>query len=161
MKKLGTVLLVIVILAGIAIGVYAILPEFSKNILRSVYQDHFDANATAKIRIVQALENPNLKTDYKSILEAHTDLKGWVYDKAKDNSPEKVTFYGNKVSLILKEIPDHDSMLYDNATVKVEFITDAEGKVTVNMYLGDFNNPVDDVVRPYAFEQLLNGTGTD
>ncbi len=157
MKKLGTVLLVIVILAGIALGVYAILPEYSKNIVRAVYQDHFDAEATAKIRIAQALENPNLKTDYKTILEAHTDLKGWVYDKAKDGSPEKVTFYGNKVSLIMKDIPDHDSMLYDNTTVKVEFITDADGKVTVNMYIGDFKNPVEDVVRPYAFEQLLNG----
>ena len=159
MKKLGTVLLVIVILVGIAIGVYAVLPEYSKNIVRAVYQDHFDAEATAKIRIAQALENPNLKTDYKTILEAHTGMKGWVYDKATDDSPEKVTFYGNKVSLIMKEIPDHDSMLYDNAAIKVEFITDAEGNVTVNMYLGDFKNPVDDVVRPYAFEQLLNGTG--
>lgn len=161
MKKLGTVLLVIAILAGIAIGIYAILPEYSKNIVRAVYQDHFDAEATAKIRIAQALENPNLKTDYKSILEAHTGTKGWVYDKAKDGSPEKVTFYGNKVSLIMKEIPEHDSMLYDNTTVKVEFITDADGKVTVNMYIGDFKNPVEDVVRPYAFEQLLNGSAGD
>lgn len=157
MKKFGTVLLVIVILVGIAIGVYAVLPEFSKNIIRAVYQDHFDAEATAKIRIAQALENPNLKTDYKTILEAHTGTKGWVYDKAKDGSPEKVTFYGNKVGLIMKEIPNHDSMLYDNTTIKVEFITDANGNVTVNMYLGDFKNPVEDVVRPYAFEQLLNG----
>lgn len=161
MKKLGTVLLVIVILAGIAIGIYAILPEYSKNIVRAVYQEKFDAEATAKIRIAQALENPNLNTDYKTILEAHTGMKGWVYDKAKDGSPEKVTFYGNKVSLIMKEIPDHDSMLYDEAAIKVEFVTDAEGNVTVNMYLGDFKNPVDDVVRPYAFEQLLNGTGAD
>lgn len=161
MKKFGTVLLVIVILVGIAIGVYAVLPEYSKNIVRAVYQDHFDAEATAKIRMAQALENPNLKTDYKTILEAHTGTKGWVYDKAKDGSPEKVTFYGNKVSLIMKEIPDHDSMLYDNTTVKVEFITDENGNIIVNMYLGDFKNPVEDVVRPYAFEQLLNGTGAE
>lgn len=157
MKKFGTVLLVIVILVGIAIGVYAVLPEYSKNIVRAVYQDHFDAEATAKIRVAQALENPNLKTNYKTILEAHTGTKGWVYDKAKDDSPEKVTFYGNKVSLVMKEIPDHDSMLYDNAAIKVEFVTGADGNVTVNMYLGDFKNPVEDVVRPYAFEQLLNG----
>ena len=61
----------------------------------------------------------------------------------------------------MKEIPDHDSMLFDNATIKVEFVTDTDGNVTVNMYLGDFKNPVEDVVRPYAFEQLLNGTGED
>ncbi len=161
MKKLGTVLLVIVILAGILFGVYMILPEYSKNIVRSVYQDKFDAEAAAKIKVAQALEHPNLKTDYKTILESHTGTKGWVYDKATEDSPEKVTFYGNKVSLVMKEIPNHDSMLYDNTTVKVEFITDAEGNVTVDLYLGDFNTPVDDVVRPVAFEQLLNGTGTD
>lgn len=161
MKKLGTILIVIVILVGILFGVYAVLPEYSKNIVRSMYQKQFDSEAIAKIKMTQALENPNLKKDYKTILEAHTGTKGWVYDKAKDGSPEKVTFYGNKVSLVMKEIPDHDSMLYDNTTIKVEFITDAEGKVTVNMYLGDFKNPVEDVVRPFAFEQLLNGTGTE
>lgn len=161
MKKLGTVLIVIVILAGILLGVYAVLPEFSKNVVRSMYQKNFDSEAYAKIKIAQALENPNLKKDYKTILEANTDLKGWVYDKEKDGSSEKVTFYGNKVCLVMKEIPNHDSMLYDNSVVKVEFITDAEGKVTVNMYLGDFTTPVDDEVRPYAFEQLLNGTGVD
>lgn len=161
MKKLGTVLIVIVVLVGILFGVYAVLPEFSKNIVRSVYQKNFDSEAYAKIKIAQALENPNLKQDYKTILEAHTDMKGWVYDKAEEGSPEKVTFYGNKVSLIMKEIPNHDSMLYDNSTVKVEFITDENGQVTVNMYLGDFTKPVEDVVRPYAFEQLLNGTGVE
>ena len=161
MKKLGTVLIVIVVLAGILFGVYAMMPEFSKNIVRSMYQKQFDSEALAKIKMVQSLENPNLKKDYKTILEAHTGTKGWVYDKAKDDQPEKVTFYGNKVSLIMKEIPDHDSMLFDNAAIKVEFITDAEGKVTVNMYLGDFKTPVEDVVRPYAFEQLLNGTDTN
>ena len=161
MKKLGTVLIVIVILVGILFGVYAIMPEFSKNIVRSMYQKQFDSEAIAKIKMTQSLENPNLKKDYKTILEAHTGTKGWVYDKAEDGQPEKVTFYGNKVSLVMKEIPDHGSMLFDNAAIKVEFITDAEGKVTVNMYLGDFKTPVDDVVRPYAFEQLLNGTGVE
>lgn len=161
MKNLGKVLIVIVILGAILFGIYSILPEFSHNILRSMYQAKFDDEAKVKIKATQELTNPNLKQNYKTILESHTDTKGWVYDKSEDGSTETVTFYGNKVSLILKEIPDHEDMLYDGTTVKVTFVTDDEENITVNVYLGNSSTPVDDVVRPYVFAQLLNGSTTD
>ena len=158
MKRLGQICIVIVILGAMLFGVYTILPEFSHNIIRAVYQDKFDDEARVKIKATQELTNPKLKKDYKTILETNTDTKGWVYDKAEDGSTETVTFYGNKVSLMLKEIPDHDDMLYDNTTIKVEFITNEKGEISVQVYIGTSSTPVDDVVKPYVFEQLLNGS---
>lgn len=161
MKTFGKILIIVVILGAILFGIYSILPEFSHNIIRSMYQEKFDNVARAKIQATQELTNPNLNQNYKTILETNTDLKGWVYDKGEDGSTETVTFYGNKVSLVLKEIPDHEDMIYDNTTVKVEFVTDAEENISVNLYLGNATTPVDDIVRSYVFAQLLNGSDTE
>lgn len=161
MKKIVGFLGVLIILAAIAFGIYSILPETQHNYFYSMYQMKFDSEAKAKILEVQSWQNPNLNADYKTILESHTKTRAWVYKKDVATGADVVTYYGSNMGMVLKEIPDHEDMILDNANVKVEFIKNSNGEIVVNVYLAGEKTPVDDATKPFVFEQLLNGTPND
>ncbi len=143
----------LLLFAALLFGIYQILPEFSHNIIHSVFQNQFDKEAKAKIEETKALMNPKLEADYKTILETHTDTKGWVYSPVT----KAVTFYGNKAQLDLKEIEGGEGRYYDNTVVKVEFKPNDDNGVDIEVYVNNSSTPEDDKVRAVIFEQLLKG----
>lgn len=146
-------LLGLLILAGILFGIYQVLPEFSHNIIYSMYQNQFDSEAKTHIDEAKALMNPKLEADYQTILESNTDTKGWVYSKIT----KAVTFYGNKAQLDLKDVEGGDGKYYDNTVVKVVFTPNDKGEMEVEVYINGQSTPEDDKVRAVIFEQLLRG----
>lgn len=146
-------LLGLLILAGILFGVYQLLPEFSHNIIYSMYQNQFDSEAKTKIAEAKALMNPKLESNYETILESNTDTKGWVYSKIT----KSVTFYGNKAQLDLKEVEGGDGKYYDNTVVKVVFTPNDKGETEIEVYINGQSTPEEDKVRAVVFQQLLYG----
>ena len=57
----------------------------------------------------------------------------------------------------LKEVMAEDGAFYSDAKVKVVFLTDAEGKLSVDVYLNGEDTPVDKNIKSVIFTQLLNG----
>lgn len=146
-------LLGLFIVAAILFGVYQILPEFSHNVIYSMYQNKFDSEAKEKIDEAKALMNPKLEADYQTILETNTDTKGWVYSKIT----KAVTFYGNKAMLDLKDVEGGEGRFYDSTIVKVVFTPGDKDEMEIEVYINNKSTPEDDEVRAVIFKQLLLG----
>ena len=157
MKGFMKVLIVLVIVGILGFVVYSALPEYPHNKIRSYGQKQFQPETQVKIQETQALVNPSLDADYKTILESHTNSKVWVYDKDSTAGTEQVTFYGTGAVIDLKEVMAEDGAFYSDAKVKVVFLTDAEGKLSVDVYLNGEDTPVDKNIKSVIFTQLLNG----
>lgn len=146
-------LLGLFIVVAILFGIYQFLPEFSHNIIYSMYQNQFDSEAKTKITEAKALMNPKLEADYATILETNTDTKGWVYTKIT----KAVTFYGNKAQLDLKDVEGGEGKYFDSTVVKVVFTPNDKGEMEIEVYLNGSSTPEEDKVRAEIFKQLLMG----
>lgn len=146
-------LLGLFIVVAILFGIYQVLPEFSHNIIYSMYQNQFDSEAKEKIEEAKTAVNPKLNADYQTILETNTDTKGWVYSKVT----KRVTFYGNKAQLDLKDVEGGDGKYFDNTVVKVEFEKNEKGEIELEVYINGSSTPETDKVRAVVLQQLLIG----
>ncbi len=123
MKQLGKVLIWIIILGAILFGVYAFVPEYPHNFMKSFVQPVVDARAKELITSVQNLTNSDVNNaTYKEILEKHTSMRYWVYE-TRETEPgvEYVIFGGKGASINLKDYTDYDGLLSTSAFVKFEF----------------------------------------
>lgn len=166
MRTVVKVLIWIIVLGAIGFGVYTILPEHSHNLVKSLVQPMIDSTAKARIEQVKSLPNKDLNNaTYKAILESQTKNKCWVYE-VKDEEPgvEYVTFYGNGVSLNLKDWAEYSGVLSTSASVKIQF------KITGNnveifpyvdgdlMYIADgAHAKSNDKIKLDIFSQLYTG----
>ncbi|MDE5863575.1 MAG: hypothetical protein K2H34_04430 [Lachnospiraceae bacterium] len=142
MKGFLKVVVWIVILGAILFGVYMVVPEYPHNFAKSIVQPIVDSTAKTKIGQVKALTNKDLdNATYQAILEAKTKSKFWVYE-TRDAEPgvEYVIFYGNGVTINLKDYEDYNGKLSTSASVKIEF------KIV--------NNNVE--IYPYVDDVLMN-----
>lgn len=166
MKQFLKVVIGIVVLAGILVGVYFVLPEYPQNVVKSIIQPMTDANAKTMIEKVKMIPNKDLDNlSYQTILEAKTKNACWVYEtREEEPGIQYVIFYGRGASINLKAWTDYNGMLSTSAVVKVEFkIRDnnvdilpyVDGKL---MRIEDGQHvEQNDKIRLAIFSQMYNG----
>ncbi len=137
MKGFVKVLVWIVILAAVCAGVYMLLPEYPKSVVKSIVQPVIDSEAKSMISQVQALTDKDLgNATYKTILESKTKNPCWVYEtREAEPGIEYVIFYGRGVSINLKDWQDYGGMLSTSATVKFEFKITGKKSVDILPYV--------------------------
>lgn len=135
MKSFMKVVIWLIILCGICVGVYFVLPEYPQSCVKAVFQPHVNAQAKVRIDQVQALTNRDLdNATYKTILEAKVKNPCWVYELDEVTGSEKVIFYGRGIQINLKDWEDYDGKLSTSASVKMEFEI-AGNKVEIHPYV--------------------------
>ncbi len=154
MKQFMKVLIWIVILGAVLFGVYAILPEYPQNFMKSFVQPVVNSQAKTRIAQVKALKNKDVDATYQDILEHYTNTSCWVYEQG--TGFETVTFYGKGASINIKEVPDHEDHLYTSTAVKFEFVITGNN-VEIKAYIE--NNLQDEVIRDLMIKQLYAGNG--
>ena len=125
MKQLLKVVVTIVILIAIGYGVYAFLPEYPHDFVKSFVQPIVDVEAKARITQVQNIPVGIKELDgvtYKTALEKNNGSSCWVYDKDEATGQETVVFRGRGASINMKDYVDYEGKLYTSAEVKFEFI---------------------------------------
>lgn len=154
MKGFFKVLVWILILGGVGFGVYAILPEYPHNLVKSIIQPYVDVQAKTRIAQVKALKNKDQDACYEDILEPHTRTQVWVYEPSDGTGREKVTFYGRGAFINIKELDGHDDYMYTSTTVKFEFLINGKN-VTINAYIE--GKLQDEAVRDLMIRELYTG----
>lgn len=138
----------ILVLVGVLVGVYMVLPEYPQSFVKSIVQPIVDSNAKMRIDQVKALTNKDLDNqNYATILEAKTKNPCWSYRKDETTGYEYVTFFGRGLTINLKSFPDYGGLLSTSATVKIEFEIIGGSQVNIHPYvdgtLMEINNPAD------------------
>lgn len=152
MKK---VIIWIVVLIAVLAGVYLILPEYPKSVVKSVFQPVLNSQAKLRIDQVKSLENGDLKANYETILEGKVKTPTWVYESA--GTVEKVTFQGSGATINIKDVEDHEDFLYQGCVVKFEFVISGN-KVDIYAYIdGELQ---DDVIKDFMLGQLYIGAAS-
>lgn len=154
MKKFLKVLMWIVILGVVCFGIYTVLPNYPKNFVKSFVQPVVNSEAKARINAVKNLTNQDVEATYQKILETYTNTSFWVYEKNEVDGTETVSFYGKGAYINIKDVKDHDDMLYTSCAVRFDFVIKGN-TVNINAYID--NVAQDDVIKEVMIKQLYEG----
>ena len=165
MKGFMKVVVWVLVLIGVAVGVYFLLPEYPQSFVKSVFQPMVDAQAKTRIEQVQGLLNKDLNNvSYKTIFEAQTKNPCWVYSCEEGSTTEYVIFYGRGVSINLKDWEEYNGMFASSASVKIVFEIVGD-KVEIHPYVDGTLMEINDgkhteenkAIRLDLFTQLYGG----
>ncbi|MBQ9984261.1 MAG: hypothetical protein IJP29_06685 [Lachnospiraceae bacterium] len=136
MRGFLKVVIWIVVLIGVLVGVYFILPEYPQSVVKSKIQPITDAQAKARIEAVQGLTVKDLDgATYRVLLETKAENPCWVYEIDETTGVEKVTFFGRGYQINLKDWTEYNGMLSTNATIKFEFEITNGSNVKIHAYV--------------------------
>lgn len=173
MKKFFKVMMWIIILGAIFFGIYAVLPEYPKNFVKSFVQPIVDSNAKMRIDQIKNLQVTDIEgvtgQTYQSVLEKSTGMSCWVYEKREaEPGVEYVIYRGNGASMNLKDYADYKGMLATSASVKYEFKITGN-KVEIYPYIDGTLMHIEDgkhvesnkAIKKDILNQLYNGIQTE
>lgn len=152
MKK---VIIWVVVLIVVLAGVYLVLPEYPKSVVKSVFQPVLNSQAKSRIDEVKNLKNGKIDATYETILEGKVKTPTWIYESA--GTVEKVTFQGSGADINIKDVEDHEDFLYQGCIVKFEFVISGN-KVDIYPYID--GTLQDDVIKDVMLEQLYIGAAS-
>ena len=136
MRGFFKVVIWIVVLIGVLVGVYFILPEYPQSVVKSVIQPITDAQSQVRIDQVKGLTVKDLdKLTYQTLLETKAENPCWVYDIDETTGVETVTFFGRGYQINLKDWTDYNGMLSTNATIKFVFEITNGSNVKIHAYV--------------------------
>lgn len=156
MRQFIKVLICVVILGAVCFGVYTVLPSYPQSFVKSLVQPIVNEQAKTRINAVKSLYNSDVDATYEQILELHTANPFWVYEIDEATGTETITFYGTKAYINIKDLKDHNDMLYTSCQVKFTF-TITGNTVNITAYIDGVAQ--DDVVKELMIQQLKNGNG--
>lgn len=141
MKKVIGRILTVLVCVGVLYVIYAyVLPEYPQSIIKGLIQPRI--NSTANTRI-QEVKNQKCKdVDDLTYEQVFANVEGscWVYvtpEKSTDGA-EHVIFYGENVSVNLKDWPDYNGgLMYTSTSVKFDFVIRGNS-FDVVPYIDDF-----------------------
>lgn len=135
----------IVIIAGVLVGVYMVLPEYPQNFVKSIVQPIVDSSAKMRIDQVKALKNKDFDNQtYETLLEAKAKNACWSYRLDETTGYEYVTFYGRGLTMNLKSFTEYGGLLSTSATVKIEFEIIGGSQVNIHPYVDDVLMEIND-----------------
>lgn len=145
MRGFLKVVIWIVVLVGVLVGVYFILPDYPQSVVKSKIQPMVDTQAKLRIDQVKGLTVKDLdKLPYQTLLETNAENPCWVYDVDEVTGVETVTFYGRGYQINLKDWTEYNGMLSTNTTIKFEFKITNGSNVTIHPYVDDVLMEIDD-----------------